>query len=550
MSRRKSAIASLLEGFNAGYDLTGRVMRDRGLRDVAEAKVTQTPGEFPQQDPEAAQANVADQMAADAGGAEAVKIARAAAPRQAGTYSLLGQTQDTPFTPEQESKARQLAQVGVLDKVGDLEGSQRLRSSMKQAELADLQISDTKARAGREEKRFSWEEQQRAAEEAYKAGMGEVFANSSFGRKQSAYGQQFDQFKGAKAKYDAAVAAGDSTAVAPIEPQRPVFTASELLLDGAQGLAYKAKHGKATPEEMMAFSEKMRAVEDEGYTRALRLAQNGAPLTAVVAAFNAQGKAQIDPSTITEDKTVTRDGGVKSRLITFKGLDGVTQTIDTYAGLAELGKAGEIFTQAMQVASNTRAEAGEKRADAQLGFARNADARAGAAAGRAAAEFSAGSNTRALQSEMSGLQLQLAREQDPAKRQEIASRLEQVRSAAAAGGAAGAGGQEPADVKVARALVAAGSAPDMRSALEMTVNNPGKAHQGFVEANLKAFMPPDKAVAAADTVMASMGYTKNSGRWVMGGPAAPTGGPAAGTVVNGYRFKGGNPNDQKNWEKQ
>jgi hypothetical protein len=33
-------------------------------------------------------------------------------------------------------------------------------------------------------------------------------------------------------------------------------------------------------------------------------------------------------------------------------------------------------------------------------------------------------------------------------------------------------------------------------------------------------------------------------------PAANGAGPAAGTVVNGYRFKGGDPNDKNNWERQ
>jgi hypothetical protein len=37
---------------------------------------------------------------------------------------------------------------------------------------------------------------------------------------------------------------------------------------------------------------------------------------------------------------------------------------------------------------------------------------------------------------------------------------------------------------------------------------------------------------------------------LMGAPtAAPTGAPAVGTVMQGYRFKGGNPADKNNWEK-
>jgi len=35
----------------------------------------------------------------------------------------------------------------------------------------------------------------------------------------------------------------------------------------------------------------------------------------------------------------------------------------------------------------------------------------------------------------------------------------------------------------------------------------------------------------------------------MGQAAQPQGAPTAGQVVSGYRFKGGDPSNQKNWEK-
>lgn len=47
----------------------------------------------------------------------------------------------------------------------------------------------------------------------------------------------------------------------------------------------------------------------------------------------------------------------------------------------------------------------------------------------------------------------------------------------------------------------------------------------------------------------------NSYRQALGVQAAPAGGaqpkraPSPGTVMNGYKFKGGNPNDKANWEK-
>lgn len=89
----------------------------------------------------------------------------------------------------------------------------------------------------------------------------------------------------------------------------------------------------------------------------------------------------------------------------------------------------------------------------------------------------------------------------------------------------GAGKDQPSEVKLAKAMVDAGLAPDMKTGLEMAVTkkaqSPAEMHKEFVTAGIKAFEKPEAAVSKADQIMASMGYTKNATGWTQGQAAAP-----------------------------
>lgn len=94
----------------------------------------------------------------------------------------------------------------------------------------------------------------------------------------------------------------------------------------------------------------------------------------------------------------------------------------------------------------------------------------------------------------------------------------------------GAGKDQPSEVKLAKAMVDAGLAPDMKSGLEMAVTkkaqSPGEMHKEFVTAGIKALEKPETAVAKADQVMTSMGYQKGASGWTArsaGPSAAPQG---------------------------
>lgn len=112
----------------------------------------------------------------------------------------------------------------------------------------------------------------------------------------------------------------------------------------------------------------------------------------------------------------------------------------------------------------------------------------------------------------------------------------------------------PAEVKLASAMVKFGVEPDMKAALERAMStSPDKLRADIYKSALTAnFGDAKKAEEAVNQFMIPMGQfgkpgTSNAQAVT---PSSVTGraGPPAGTVSNGFRFKGGNPNDKANWE--
>lgn len=166
----------------------------------------------------------------------------------------------------------------------------------------------------------------------------------------------------------------------------------------------------------------------------------------------------------------------------------------------------------------------DRRADAQLHLSVNADRRAGANAARAAGDGLAKSEAAVA----------LYKENNPGATQ---AQLEAVRRGVL-DAVPQAGKNAPAEVKLAQAMLDAGMATDMRSALEMAVTrksqSPEEIHRTFVEVELKNMRPAADAVKAADEVMASMGYAKSGGRW-----RAPGGGSESRTSASGAKYPEG-----------
>jgi hypothetical protein len=109
-----------------------------------------------------------------------------------------------------------------------------------------------------------------------------------------------------------------------------------------------------------------------------------------------------------------------------------------------------------------------------------------------------------------------------------AATLEMIKAGGVNPGAASA--NDPAEVKLARAMMQAGMATDMKGALEMAISKKGQSademHKAFVEAGIKNMSSAEDSVKKADDVMGAMGFKKVSGRWTQtagaGAPATPT----------------------------
>lgn len=498
MSRRRSSIVNLLEGFQAGMQMAQAVRGGMKQRELAEAGSIVPTGQMA----EASTEDVQAQIDSGAGMGEARNLASAG--RQAPTAAETG-------------AARRQAQLGVLEKYGDFEGANRLRAQDQALAIGAQQIEESKKRTAREDKVFARQEKAWSDEDAYKADRDAAFKRSTWATKLQAYFSADDAYKAAKSEYDAKVAAGDTTAVAPIQPEKPTFSPGESMLDRANALAVEIQHGKATDEQRMKFVEMQKQILDEGYIKGLRLLLSpDVPLTRVISQFNENGNIKIDPNSIITDKPVTRQDGTKTRIVTFKGPDGKTQTIDALAELDSLGKAGDIFERAVKAHSMRVQDQQLAISRGQLGVAQAAGARAAAAEQRAAEDHAAGAPERQLKGTLATLQMGLANTDDPGERKAIQAKLDAVRG--------GVGDKDkPSEVKLAAALRKADPTLSEKDALRMALSkkdeSPDQIYRELVQAEVKQFGMPDtddgrkKLYEKADVMMQSMGYRRKGGRW-------------------------------------
>lgn len=408
---------------------------------------------------------------------------------QQGVTDFLGKRSAGSMSQEQQDSARQLAMAGVLTKYDPQEGM-RIRREVKAQE--------------REDQRWNRENEDRAKLKEYEEGRKAVFSGSRFGAAQNQYQQQMTEYQSKLEKYEADKAAGKSgpeLGLPPVAPTRPEYSIGDSLADRAALIDHDAKHGKLDSRTFGEFTDLLNKVQTEGYEKVLRLAQSGAPIQEVAKAFNSTGKAQFDPALVVSDKVVKGKDGVETRVIQYKDPQGNTRTINTVAELDSLGKAGEVFNRFYQSEQN-------RRGNEQLQLSKNADARAGASAATELADKKGRADAAVA----------LFQQRNP---NATPAELEAVRRGVIDVNPDAKGA--PAEVKLAQAMVNAGLAQDMRSGLEMALTkktqDPGELHKEFVAAGIKNMAKPEDAVASADKVMETMGYSKNNGRWGMPAPA-------------------------------
>lgn len=370
MRRRRSSVLDAIDAFNAAYDTTTRVAKDIELSKVANANFeesqgyTQDQGDQLRAAAESGQYDIGIKTKED-GTFDSYTVTPKADPSQTGTIAMqgvtdfLGERTAGRMNQDQRDRARQMAMAGVLEKYDPQEGM-RLRREVKTQERDDQ-------RWDRQTKQWEREDRDLAQKDEYEKGWRDLFGQTRFGQGQAQYQQAMADYQQRMAEWQQ-----NPQGPQPVAPSRPEYTIGDSLADRAMLIDYKAKHGKLDERSFGEFTDLMQRVQGEGYEKALRMAQSGAPIQEIAQAFNGTGKVQMDPSRVVSDKTVTGPNGVPTRVIQYKDAQGNVRTLNTVAELDALGKASEVFTRFYQGRQDARAE--------------RADARAGAAAARTAAE--------------------------------------------------------------------------------------------------------------------------------------------------------------------
>ena len=258
------------------------------------------------------------------GPAQPVEIARAKPMTE-----LFGKRTEGAMTPEQVSGAKFKAMADVVAKSDPIQGM-RLQREVKQGE--------------REDKRWEREDRKATEDEEFQKGQQAEFGQTIYGKRMGEYATQVQAYEQYQAKLKSG-AAPETLGPAPQMPQRPAYSVGESLADGARLLAFKAAKGKADPAELMQFAERFQKVNDEGYGKALKLAQGGAPLDKVIEQFNQTGAVKLDPAAVVSDQMVPGADGVPARVITVRDQNGKTQTINALSELDAIGQAESYFSR-------------------------------------------------------------------------------------------------------------------------------------------------------------------------------------------------------------
>lgn len=240
---------------------------------------------------------------------------------------LLGKRTPGTMTPDQVSNAKFKAMADVIAKGDPIQGM-RLQREVKQGE--------------RDDKRWEREERTAKEEEDFKTGLQAEFGQSIYGKRIGEYATQVQAYEQYQAKLKSG-AAPETLGAPPPMPQRPVYSAGESLADSGRLLAFKASKGKADPAEILQYAERLQKVSEEGYSKALHLAQSGAPLEKVIEQFNQTGKVKLDPAAVVSDQMVPGDDGMPARVIKVRDQNGNVHPINALSELNAIGQAERYF---------------------------------------------------------------------------------------------------------------------------------------------------------------------------------------------------------------
>lgn len=253
-------------------------------------------------------------------------------------YQLLGKTYDQPLTDDQMKAARTDSLKG---RISELFNPVRGLKQMRELELQDQE--DFKFGLFKTDAKRKQEEQ--AREDAADKAEREAFANTAIGSASSEFAKGFEEYNKAKAARDKAIQEGAAPESLPPMPAMPVMreiSVADSLKDSINlQLARAQAGGKMNQEKLSLLVQAYQKANDEGYTRALTAANDGAPIDRVAELFNKAGKMRFDPANVVGDDQVEDQYGAKQRVISvYDPETKKTTKINVGAELAALGQAG------------------------------------------------------------------------------------------------------------------------------------------------------------------------------------------------------------------
>lgn len=221
---------------------------------------------------------------------------------------------------------------------------------------------------------YQFDRQKKADEKSdgYDKDRMEAFNGSRFATQKKDYGKELEQYQKTLDQYEKDKAAGKTVGTAPARPAEPEYTLGDRIADQARFLSVDAKYGKVDMDKFTRFADAVKKVKDEGYVKALQVAQAGGGLDQIAQAFNAAGGQKFDPASVVSDQTIKTKGGPDTRIIKYRDSAGNLQTINTVPDLKGMDAADKVFSEFFQSEQNRRGN--------------NADVRAANAESRAAAK--------------------------------------------------------------------------------------------------------------------------------------------------------------------
>lgn len=482
----RGRLASLIEGFNRGYETTGRVLRDIDMAKIMSEKPSTTAIPAP----------------------EPTDPTDITTPRVG--VSFLGQTYDKPLDEAGTTRARQLAMAGVMEKYGDAFGGQQLRERVSASDAAatraardqelfplqkrNLELGVEGAQLGVENARRAGRIDQRkedslAATDALNRETGEWLKTRLSNPDGSARQATPDDYLAAtQFRIGRLIETGKTDEAIQAQSQYNAAALAKISLDTAQ-------RNDAIGRTVSAIGAGDLNAAAEFYNRYV---PDGSRVTGV-----SRGK---DGQVIIQRQS---EDGQPMQPTTLKDVNQLVATLSSFKDPMALYQwsQGE-FNRDLALRADRRAAAAEGRAGAQ--------------ATREQKRFDEEAPTREAAAEVAKLRVSLAKENDPAKASEIEAKIRALTTGTKGAG----GGHDPAVVATARTLVATGAYPDMATALEGVISKPDQTHKTFVDQGLKNMRKPEDAVRDADQVMLNMGWRRNGARWTKADGAAVSAAPA------------------------